>query len=364
MKDNQIWSTSVGRWCGIPVRAHLFLFLFVVLLFGAEWNVGYANTNFFSGTAMVTFLVLLASIVIHEMAHVFATTSIGGRVDQIVLMPWGGNSDIVVPERGWLTLVAYAAGPFINGMMFLFGLTLIVQTDFSSLTQLVNPFQPHWFVLSEWKSSLVKIFAWVNFQLMIVNLLPCFPFDGAAMVRSGIRSLRLDLPAFRIEVAVKLLGNLVAFGLIGLGYLVRHSELGRIRPAWLVMVLVGVTLLFAARYSLYNETEEYEEEWGELDELEYSASLYEVGGLYADGPVDESSNFVYSQWLSEKQEARRQHELMVEQEEDERADLILEKLHQSGGDLECLSPEERHVLHRFSERIRKRRENCVNEELH
>lgn len=356
MKDNQIWSTSLGRWCGIPVRLHLFLVLFVVLLFGAEWNVGYPNTNFLRGTAMVTFLVLGVSIIVHELAHAFAVVSIGGRVEQIVLMPWGGNSEYVIPDRGVLTVVAHAAGAFANGMLFLFGLTLLIQTDYQSLSQLINPFQPHWFVLSDWKHSLVEIFTWVNFQLMMVNLVPCFPFDGAAIVRSIIRSVRLELPAYRIEVAVKLLGNLCAFGLIGSAYLLRHSELGLIKPAWLFMVLVGVTLLYAARYSLHNETEEYEEEWTELDELEYTASLYESGGLYSDSPIHEGNDFVYSQWLSEKQESRRQREIMIEQEEDERADLILEKLHQHGGNLEVLSPEERMILDRFSERIRRRRQ--------
>ena len=77
------------------------------------------------------------------------------------------------------------------------------------------------------------------------------------------------------------------FGLIGLAYFVRHSEPGRIKPAWLFMVLVGVTLLFAARFSLYQETEELEEdEWTELDELEYNASLYDSNGLYGETPID------------------------------------------------------------------------------
>ncbi|MEL7500170.1 MAG: site-2 protease family protein [Planctomycetota bacterium] len=359
MKDNQIWSTSVGRWCGIPVRIHLLLYLFIALLFGAEWNVGFANANFFVGTAMVTALVLVASIVLHELAHVFAVTSIGGRVDELVLMPWGGNSELVVPERGFIGVIAYAAGPFVNGMLFLFGLTLIVQTEHSSIAQLINPFQPHLFVSSTWQVSLVEIMTWVNFQLMVVNLLPCFPFDGAQIIRAIIRGTNIDSPQYRIETAIKLIGNMVAFAMIGFAFIVRHWEPGAIQPAWLFLLLGGITLLFTARYSLSQQTESLDEEWSDLDDLEFSASLYESSSLYLDRPIDESDNIAYSQWLSEKQEARRQHELLAEREEDERADKILQKLHSNGGDLQCLSPEERLILDRFSERIRRRRQQSV-----
>ena len=135
-----------------------------------------------------------------------------------------------------------------------------------------------------------------------------------------------------------------------------HTELGSIRPAWLFLLLGGVVLLFATRYSMVMETGEFDEDWNDFDELEYN-SFYD-SSMYLESPM-ENDNIAYSQWLSEKQEARRQQELLIEQEEDEQADSILEKLHSSGGDLECLTPEERGILHRFSERIRRRRQQSV-----
>ena len=130
MTENFSWSANFGRWMGIPVRIHLFLFLFVVLLFGAEWNSGGSNLNFFAGTAMVTFFVLIGSILIHEMAHVFAIANLGGHVNNLLLMPWGGNSDFVLPQTPVSRTIVHLAGPFINGAIFfiLHGVTSSVGT--------------------------------------------------------------------------------------------------------------------------------------------------------------------------------------------------------------------------------------------
>lgn len=347
MKDNQVWSTSVGRWHGIPVRIHLFLILFIALMYSADWR-----------TATATAIVLALSVIVHELAHVFAVTSIGGRVDEVVLMPWGGNSEFTLPDRGYIGTLAYLAGPFASGMLFLLGLTLIIQTEASTIFQLVNPFKPHAFALTSWNVSIIEIMTWVNFQLMLVNLIPCFPFDGAQIIRSLIRgSKKIDSPQDRVETAIKVLGNAVAIGLIIMAFLFCGTEFGAIRPAWLVLLLSGISMLFAANYSMHVETSSRENEWREFDELDYGTSLVE-SSLYLDS-VDDIDNIAYSQWLSEKQEARREQELRVEREEDQMADVILEKLHASGGDLKCLTPDERLILDRFSERIRKRRQQSV-----
>ena len=175
----------------MSVRFHLFLLLFIGIMFGADWNPGLSNSNFLVGTAMVTTLVLLASVIIHELAHVFAISSLGGHVNNIVLMPWGGQSDVVLPQGAQSRSIAHLAGPFINGMIFLFCSALLVQTEHATLADLVNPLQPHWFNVGDWRVSIVEITCWVNFQLMLVNMLPCYPFDGAAIVRSVVSSLNV-----------------------------------------------------------------------------------------------------------------------------------------------------------------------------
>ena len=355
MTENFGWSANIGRWMGIPIRVHLFFFLFVVFMFGAEWNSGQSNLNFFAGTAMATLFVLIGSILIHELAHVFAIANLGGHVNNLMLMPWGGNSDFVLPQTPLSRTMVHLAGPFINGAIFLFGTALLVQSEHSTLSQLINPFEPHWFNAEQWQVSLIEITTWVNFQLMLFNLIPCHPFDGANVVRSLIDSINIDLPRYRIETAIKLIANLAAFFIIGLAWLCRDYDAGPIQPTWMVLLLFGITLIFAARHSLHAETQVVDSDWDEMEDMDYD-SLYNETSFF-DFSNEETDNTAYSQWLNEKQEARREDETLKEQEEDRRADEILQKLHGDG--IKSLTEEEKLILDRVSERIRRRREQGV-----
>jgi Zn-dependent protease len=354
MSDNFSWSTNVGRWMGIPIRVHLLLLLLIAVVFGAEWNAGSGNVNFLTGTAMVTVLVLLASIVLHEWAHVFATSSLGGHANSLVLQPWGGNSDLVLPPSGYARAVVYLAGPFVNCIVFLFGTALLVQSEHSTLVQLINPFEPHWLNTSQWQVSITEIVTWVNFQLMLINLIPCYPFDGAGVVRSLIATMNVDLPKFRVESAIRLIGNAVAFTLIGMAWVFRNYEAGPIQPTWLLFLLIGITLLYSAKHSFRLETELPDADWDDAEDMDYD-SMYNESSFF--DFADDSENDAYSQWLQEKQEQRRETEARKEEEEDRRADEILKKLH--GDSLSSLTEEERLILQRVSARIRRRRQQGV-----
>jgi hypothetical protein len=124
------------------------------------------------------------------------------------------------------------------------------------------------------------------------------------------------------------------------------------------MLIAGTVLFFAARHSMMVETFEPEDVWGDLRDYEFN-SMYDTAMFHDFSEVSDDENMAYSQWLSEKQEERRRSQLDLELEEDSLADLILEKLHLHGGDLSCLTDSERSILHRFSERVRRRRQETV-----
>lgn len=340
---------------GVPVRLHLFLLLLVAFMFGADWNPNESNSNLLAGTAMVTTIVLFLSLVFHELAHVFAAQSLGGHVNSLLLMPWGGNSDLSMPNGGQARAIVHLAGPFANGMLFLLATAMLVQTDHSSIWNLVNPLEPHWLDVSNWNVSVIEIICWVNFQLTLVNLLPCFPFDGAGFLRSIIAALNVDLPKYRIETGIKLIGRATSLGLIGLAWFIReYDPSGSVlpEPAWMLLLMVGISLFFSAEYSQFLETSANEADWDEMRELGYE-SLYN-DTTFLDFTEEQEENIVYSQWLQEKQEARREAELQIEAEEEARADEILKKLHSS--DFASLSDEEKSLLQRVSSRIRQRRD--------
>ena len=362
MKEEQSWSLGIGRWGNVALRVHMLFFLAVVVVFGAEWNVGSTNINFFSGTAAVTVMALLGAVVIHQAAKAFGFRCVGAEVHEIEFMPWGGNCDSDLDDSNSLAPLARASGLFANGMLFLMGFVLLYQTDQFTA---INPFRPQRFDIDNPQVSALRIFSWVNFQIVLVNLIACHPFDGAKIVRSVIANFKLPLTKYRTEKAIMLIGHACAFALIGIGIvlMVRNHEVG-IRatgPAWVVFLLAGVALFFSARYSLVVETSEDDDSWGDRDHREFGLIFDAMGTAETVHDDDDRESLAYSQWLSEKQEERRRYDIDREFEEDSWADRVLEKLHANGGDLGCLTEPEQGVLNRFSERVRRRREQGVAE---
>ena len=354
MAEEQVWSVSVGRWFGVPVRIHVSLLLFIALIFGIEWHLRGFIEPLFVGTGIVTSLVLIGSILVHEFAHLFAVSNLGGHCNGMLLTPWGGNSDNTLLEGGHSRAIVHMAGPFISGMIFLFGAAVLIRHTNTSLESLVNPLSPHGFRFSSWERTTLEIVTWVNFQLLIVNLLPCFPFDGAAALRAMIESMEFDVPRHRIESTVMAIGHGLAFTMLGMAWLLHGYDGGEIQPAWFVLLVSGITLIFTARYSFAKETAYDDPDWDDLENAEYD-SMYEEGDFFHFGETDEDGS--YSQWLLEKQHARDAMEKDGEADEERQADEVLEKLHQSG--ITALTEDEKRILDRFSARIRRRRQSGV-----
>ena len=353
MAEDHVWSVTAGRWFGVPVRIHVSLLLFIALIFGVEWHYQAVIDSSFGGTGLVTVLVLLASILLHEFAHLFAIANLGGQCNGMLLTPWGGNSDYTLLESGRARAIIHLAGPFVSGMIFLFGAAVLIRHTNSDLESLVNPLRPHGFRSTNWEQTILEIVTWVNFQLLAVNLLPCFPFDAAAAMRAIIDSLHLDVPRHRTESAIMAMGHGLAFTMLGMAWLLRGYA-GGVQPAWFVLLIAGITLAFTARYSFARETAYEDPDWDELEGAEYD-SMYEDSDFFHFGESDENGS--YSQWLLEKQHAREAIEQELEEDEERQADEVLEKLHESG--ITGLSEDEKRILDRFSERLRRRRESGV-----
>ena len=177
------------------------------------------------------------------------------------------------------------------------------------------------------------------------------------MIRSMIGVFNLNIPKYRVETAIKLIGHMSAFAFIGMAWICKdYSAGGPIEPTWLPLLLFGITLLFTARYSLQVETRPSEQDWDDMEDIDYG-SIYSESAFFDFS--EDPDNTSYSQWLTEKQEARRELEAIREEEEDRLADSILEKLHNGGGGLSSLSEEDKTILRRVSERIRRRRQQGV-----
>ena len=351
MDHKSNWSLSLGRWVGVPVRVHALLLLFLAVIFCVDFNSPSSGGSSILSTAMATAAILLFSILVHELAHIFAIHNLGGSVDSVLFMPWGGNSSFVYPKQKSAKLIAIMAGPFVNFSIFMFGAILLLQSTETSLKEMIFPFRPHGFLTSDAPMTLIKIGTWVNFQLLIANLIPCFPFDGAAALRNIVSSVYSSVPKYRIESAVRVCGTAVAFTAIALAWIFKDYQTGPLEPIWFVLLVVGICLYFAAAYSFNCETQEEVVEWDEAHTaLGLSDSFSESPSFFVFGDTDDPE---YSKWLVEKQEARIREEMQQEQREIEEADNVLVKLHNSG--IESLTSDEKLLLQRVSERLRRKR---------
>jgi len=352
MDHNSNWSLSLGRWVGVPVRVHALLLLFLAVIFCVDFNSPSNGGSGILSTAMVTAAILIVSIIVHELAHIFAIHNLGGSVNSVMFTPWGGNSSFVHPQQNSAKLIAIMAGPFVSFSIFMFGAILLLQSTEISLKEIIHPFRPHGFLTSNAPMTLIKIGTWINFQLLLANLVPCFPFDGAAALRNIVSWMYSSVPKYRVESAIRVCGTAVAFTTIGLAWIFRgHPTGGPVEPIWFVFLVTGICLYFAAAYSFNCETQEDVTDWDEAHSaLGLSDSFSESPSFFVFGDTEDPE---YSKWLVEKQEARIRDEMQQEQREIEEADKVLVKLHNSG--IESLTSDEKLLLQRVSERLRRKR---------
>jgi Zn-dependent protease len=357
MEDRNDWSVGVGRWFGVPVRMHAFLFLFVLVIGSLEWNLSERSPSI-SGTSFVYGLALLVCVLVHELSHALAAISLGGSVRSIILTPWGGFSELNVSDRFHDRMIVYWAGIFANSVLFFLGGFLVLQAGRASLGDLVNPLRPPVFESLNATSSIAQIFVWLNFQIAFVNLTPSYPFDFAQIMRTMFGAVNEGLSDLKIESTVKAIGQLSGAVLIGIGVLLRDQSGGPIEPMWAMLVGAGISVYFAARFDFRRRLRQMYDQsatWVDDKQRDDDTDLIYDTEERLEFLTDENG---YSQWLIEKRQERERGraeiDLELEREEERRADEVLIKLHDCG--IESLTFDERRLLERVSARIRQRRQ--------
>ena len=118
------------------------------------------------------YLALFGIVLLHEFGHALACRSVRGIADHIVLWPLGGIAFSRPPQRPGPVLWTVAAGPLVNVLLMplLGGLWLLsVQLDWAAVNVDLPPF--------------LRTVFWINFGLLIFNLMPIFPLDGGRILQ-------------------------------------------------------------------------------------------------------------------------------------------------------------------------------------
>lgn len=168
MISTQSGSFRLFRVSGIQVFIHWSWFVYALYKLSNRQG-GYDEPAWNAAEYLSLFLIVL----LHEFGHAFACRSTGGTADEIVLWPLGGVAFVRPPARPGAELWSIAAGPLVNVALVpvLFGV-FWAGREFGWYG--VNP---------DFGRFLVNLL-YLNFGLLIFNLLPIYPLDGGQILRS------------------------------------------------------------------------------------------------------------------------------------------------------------------------------------
>jgi Zn-dependent protease/CBS domain-containing protein len=205
---------------GIDIKLHI---TFPLILIWAAWQFGSIGQGGFSlsGAAfgVVVTLLLFVCVVIHELAHSLTSTWMGYPVEDIVLFPLGGVSQIEeMPEGPGEEFLMAIAGPLSNVVIAIVLAVISLFTPWSVLGSLrriaTDPMGLGW-------QDTLPYLIFTNLGLAAFNLIPAFPMDGGRVLRSLLATV---MPQARAtDVAVRI-GQGFAW-LIGLGGLLTTNLL-------------------------------------------------------------------------------------------------------------------------------------------
>lgn len=338
---NRRWSLAFGVWWGIPVRLHLLLFLFAA----AAMAVGAMLADSWASGGL-TVLVLLFSVALHEAAHCVAALRLGGAVDGVVLSPIGGLQAPRVPDEPEPQFFVAAIGPMTNLCFVAIGLTSLIaaQVPADQLLPLLNPLSPR-AALFEGPLAVVvaKEAIWVNWTLLLINLLPAYPFDGGPALRAALWPV---LGRRSAAATAAYTAQVLAAVFCLLAVVLEKGEPQAVLPLWAPLVTLAIFLFFSAQRDLALAATQATPT--------RSPRIPGRDGDTGDSVwLDESDEMVLVEHSTDSLHHRRQE--ADEAYEDARVDDILARLHDTSFDE--LPPEDRAVLQRASKRYRSRQQD-------
>jgi Zn-dependent protease/CBS domain-containing protein len=186
---------------GIDIKVHI---TFPLILIWAAIQFGLLGQPSFSlsGAAfgVVVTLLLFICVVIHELAHSLTSTWMGYPVEDIVLLPLGGVSQIEeMPEGPGEELLMAIAGPLSNIVIaFFLGLLSLFSPRglLSGLQQIAS--DP---MALGWEDTLPYLIL-TNIGLAAFNLIPAFPMDGGRVLRSLLATVMPQTQATNVAVRI------------------------------------------------------------------------------------------------------------------------------------------------------------------
>ncbi len=323
------FSFPLGRLLGVPLRLS---FLMPVVVVAMMWRLQDPVFGLIAG------MLLLISLLIHEMAHLAVARRLGRFPGTVVVWPLGGMSSTAPPFGFRGSLLMSFAGPLANfAIAAVSGWALHQSGQF---TGLLNPFGR--FDLKESEdlgdACLRAVFV-INWCVALFNLIPVRPLD-AGQVFSSVLNLRfVETETRDLMLRVGLIASL--FGVLA-GFVFDISGLVALSAFLLVLHIQEATTWF--------HPPERDESFMGYDFSEGYTSLDRSESSVEEDADDASETGIIERWRARRDEERSRRDVDERKAEEEQLDLILEKLHTQGRN--ALTSREVSLLNRVSARLR------------
>jgi Zn-dependent protease len=179
------------RFSGIQVYLHFSWFIVAAYQLTGRLH-SYVSPVF----AVYEYLALFAIVLLHEFGHALACRQTGGSADHIVLWPLGGIAFVNPPRRPGAVLWSIAAGPLVNvALVPVFEVLLILAT------------RSGWYFDAPDTYRLLRMVRFINYGLLIFNLLPVYPLDGGQILRALLWFPLGEIRSLQIASVVGLFGG-------------------------------------------------------------------------------------------------------------------------------------------------------------
>lgn len=346
------WSFPLGRLFGINIRVHvLFPLVILGLIFRPTFTEGSAP-GIWVDAAMLMGL-LFFSVLLHELGHCLVGRWVGGEANEILLWPLGGLAAVDVPHSPRANFLTVAGGPLVNVLLCVAtGLALIFAFD-ASYRPPLNPLWSPYYIdapgrigLTTWSGThnplvshavtiVVARLFWVNWFLLLVNLIPGYPLDGGRMLQCALWPYMGYREATRSAIYVGFASMLVMI-MVAIG----TNEV-------MLPLLAFFIYLSCKQQWILLETGGDESVFG----YDFSQGYTSLEKDQPSPPRRKQPNFL-QRWLQRRAARKLLRQQQRQLEEESRMDQLLEKIQTYGK--ESLTEEEHRFLKRVADRYRNR----------
>jgi len=325
IRQNPLWlSIPCQQFFRAEIRISLwYLLVAALLLLNLGWKIGLAVS-----------LILLASLIIHELAHVLAARQTGGSGYEILIWPLGGLAFASPGPTFFSEAVTILAGPLANGLICLCCLPLVWSSGYATEAMSLLRLPPV-DLNNDILSGLVLLAFSVNWKLLVINaLLPIYPLDCGQFVYACGKIYWEKQTAKLGSLWVGMIASLL---LMFVGWYWKSFD---------VILLASILMAMCQYEFVVAQVSRSREE---------SFLGYDFSQGYTSLEEEDEHDAVYrpsmfERWKQEREEKKREKEQLLKLETDRRVDELLEKIHLHGKI--SLTADEQRFLEQASNRYR------------